>query len=436
MDRADQLRVSVVGGSRRVDLLVPAGVSVAELLPELVRRVGGHDPLAHDEARLSVVGGPPLDAATGLADQGVADGALLTVTTVADHADPVDDDLAAVVAEVVAQEPATGPDVGRQAVLALAVALVGLGAVGVVALRTPAAATASALVVVALLALAALVASRGGPAGVVTASTWLAVAHAGAAAVAALPGQALATVGVGAAWVVAGAVGATATRRGWGPEWAAPAAGSVLVVGGLVAGLAAAPVPVVLTIALVLVVVSGDLLPWLAASLGGLVPPPLDAESVTAPDRTTVAAGVRRAHDVLLVSTLGTGLLLVSVGPVVAARGPWGVAVSLLCCAVVVLRSRRHRIARTGAVGLCGGMVALVPVVLACWWRSPDWRIWVLAAGVATGLLVLVLVLRPPRPSARAGRLAELAEALVLVALPPALLAATGMLDVVREAVG
>jgi hypothetical protein len=69
------------------------------------------------------------------------------------------------------------------------------------------------------------------------------------------------------------------------------------------------------------------------------------------------------------------------------------------------------------------------------WWRSPDWRVWVVATGVATGLLALAVLLRTPRPSARAGRLAELAEALVLVALPPALLAATGLLDLVREAV-
>jgi len=435
MGPADQLRVSVVGGSRRVDLVVPAAVTVADLLPELTRRVGGHDPLAHGEVRLAVVGGPPLDAATGLAAQGVADGALLTVTAVADHPDPVDDDLASVVAEVVAQAPSPGPALARRAALALAVALLGLGAVGVVGLRTPAAATVSAVVVATLLAMAALVAVRDGPPGVVTAATWLAVTHAGAAAVATFPDPALMTAGVGAAWIVTGGVGVAVTRRGWSPLWAAPAAGSVLAVSGLVAGVSPAPVPVVLTVAVTLVVVSGDLLPWLAASLAGLVPPPLDAEPVTAPDRARVAAGVRRAHDVLLVSTLATGLLLAVVGPVVAAQGPWGVAVALLCCAVVGLRSRRHRVAATGPVGLCGGLAALVPLAVAVWWRSPDWRVWVVATGVATGLLALAVLLRTPRPSARAGRLAELAEALVLVALPPALLAATGLLDLVREAV-
>ena len=42
----DELRVSVVGGRERVDLVVPAAVRVAELLPELARRVGRGDPLS------------------------------------------------------------------------------------------------------------------------------------------------------------------------------------------------------------------------------------------------------------------------------------------------------------------------------------------------------------------------------------------------------
>lgn len=436
MGGADQLRVSVVGGSRRVDLLLPAALSVADLLPELTRRLGGHDPLASDRVRLCVVGGPPLDPATGLGDQGVLDGDLLTVTAMADHTYPVDDDLATVVAEMAARQPAPGPGLLQQAALAFAVALLGLGAVGVVALRTSAVTFVSVLVVALLLAIAARVAIRDGPSGVVTASIWLAVCHAGAAAVAAFSGAVPVTLGVGAAWVVTGVVGATAIRRcGCNPVWAVPAAGSVLVVSALLAGLTRAPVPVVLTVALTLVVLSGDLMPWLAASLTGLVPPPLDADAVTVPDRATVAAGVRRAHDVLLVSTLATGLLLAAVGPIVAAQGPWGVSVAVLSCAVVTLRSRRHRVARTGPVGLFGGLTALVPLAAVVWWRSPDSQVWVVATSVATGLLVLAAVLRTPRPSARAGRLAELAEGLVLVALPPTLLAATGVLDLARRAV-
>ena len=131
------LRVSVVGGHDRVDLVVPAAVRVAELLPELARRVRRGDPLAAStEVWLSVLGGARLDGGSGLAAQGVADGDVLTVTSAADHVAPVDDDLAVVVAEVVETVPQPGPAPVRWAALAVSAVLLGLGAAGVVVVGT------------------------------------------------------------------------------------------------------------------------------------------------------------------------------------------------------------------------------------------------------------------------------------------------------------
>ena len=428
----DVLRVSVVGGHDRVDLVVPAAVRVAELLPELARRVGRRDPLADpDEVWLSVLGGPRLDGRSGLLAQGVPDGAVLTLTAAVDHVAPVADDLAGVVADVVGTVPRPAPGLARWAALVVAAGLLGLGALAAAVLGTPPAAAAAAVTSVVLLGTAALVARRDVAAPVVVTAAWLAVVHAGAA------GLAAGVVAAASAWLGAGAVAALVTRARLGPQlWAGPVAGAVLVAAALVGATTPASLATALTCALVLVVVTGDLHPWLAATLAGLVPPPLGEQQPTAPDRRAVAHGVRRAHDVLLVSSVATGLLLVVVGPVVAVRGPWGVTIVLACSAVVALRARRQRVGVSGAVALVGALTPLVPVAVAVWWRSPGAGVGVVVAVVGVGLLALAAALLPAPRTVRAGRVAELAEALALVSLPPVLLAATGLLDLVREVVG
>ena len=428
----DELRVSVVGGRDRVDLVVPAAVRVAELLPELARRVGRGDPLSdRDGVCLSVLGGKPLDDESGLVDQGVPDGAVLTVTVPNHDVAPADDDLPTVVADAVEIVPRPDARLLRCAVLVVAVAVLGLAAAGVAASGSAPAALVGAVTSLGLLGACCAVARGRGPVPVTAAAGWLAVAHAGAA------GLAVGVVAAGAAWVVVGSAAAVASRRTVGPQlWAATAAGLALVGAGLAAGLAPAPVPVTLTCTLVAVVATGDLQPWLAATVAGLVPPPVGERPPTAPDRTAVTHSVRRAHDLLLVSALATGLLLVVAGPVATTLGSWGLGVALLCAAVVALRARRHRVGAGGPVAMLGGAATLLPVAATAWWQWPEGRVEVVAAAAAVGLAALASAVLPAPRTARAGRVAELAEALALAALPPALLVATGLLDVVREVLG
>jgi len=425
MGADDVLRVSVVEGHDRVDLVVPAAVDVAELLPELVRRLGG-DQLA--DLRLSVLGGPRLAAGSGLGAQGVADGAILTLTPESAHHVPVDDDLTSVVAEVVEDVPGAAPGVAHQALLAVAATLLGLAALGVLLVGSPTAAAASAAASLLLLGVAGAV-GRGGHRDRATGvASWLAVAHAGAA------GAVAGLTGAGASCLLVGTLAAVVTRR---PVlWAATVAGTVLVATGVVGGLTDLSWSVAATGALALVVLTGDLVPWLAATVAGLVPPPLGEPSPTVPDRDRVTAAVRRAHDVLLVCAVATGLLLVALAPLLVVRGWWGVATALLCCAVVGLRSRRHRVGSAGAVTLVAALAALVPLAAAVWWHGPGWRLEALAAALGLGVVLLAVAGTSPPHTPRAGRVAELAEALALAALPPVLLAATGVLDVVRELVG
>jgi len=83
------VRVTVASGSRRVDLVLPGAVPLAELVPELARSVGLLDPLTvHGGYRVLTAEGRLLGTDAGLVVQGVEDGALLTVTAGVDDPAP------------------------------------------------------------------------------------------------------------------------------------------------------------------------------------------------------------------------------------------------------------------------------------------------------------------------------------------------------------
>ncbi|MDO9497182.1 MAG: EsaB/YukD family protein, partial [Nocardioides sp.] len=75
------VRVTVTSGTRRVDLVLPGAVPVAELVPELARSVGLLDAsTVYGGYRLVTAEGRRLAADSGLTLQGVEDGVTLTVT--------------------------------------------------------------------------------------------------------------------------------------------------------------------------------------------------------------------------------------------------------------------------------------------------------------------------------------------------------------------
>src|SRR5262245_43792274 len=125
------VRVSVVAGERRADLVVPGAVPVAELLPGLVRAVGVLD-------RQTVCGGytlvapdgRTLAAEMGLTYQGVEDGGVLTVASGVDEQPPrVYDDIVEAMADAGESEARPwGPTASRRTGLAAAALLFALGA--------------------------------------------------------------------------------------------------------------------------------------------------------------------------------------------------------------------------------------------------------------------------------------------------------------------
>uniref|UniRef100_UPI000A751104 phosphatidate cytidylyltransferase n=1 Tax=Nocardioides sp. REDSEA-S30_B4 TaxID=1811552 RepID=UPI000A751104 len=150
------VRVTVASGSRRVDLVLPGAVPVAELVPELARSVGLLDPLTvHGGYTVTGPDGRRLAGDAGLVLQGVEDGALLTVSAGVDAEPPrVYDDVVEAMTDVVERDLRPwSPASGRRTALGAAGLLLVLGA-GSLLLQTDStlAGTAAALVAATLLA--------------------------------------------------------------------------------------------------------------------------------------------------------------------------------------------------------------------------------------------------------------------------------------------
>lgn len=121
------LRVTAVSGGRRRDLAVPGGVAVAELLPDLARAVGLLDPAAVYAGHLLLVQGRRLCPDRGLREQGVADGALLTVAVDDDPPPTAYDDVSEAAAYAARQRrPWLAVDT-RRATLAVGLAALAVG---------------------------------------------------------------------------------------------------------------------------------------------------------------------------------------------------------------------------------------------------------------------------------------------------------------------
>jgi hypothetical protein len=86
---SSMVRVTVTSATRRVDLVLPGAVPVAELIPELARAVGLLDgATVYGGYHLVTAEGRRLSGDGGLMIQGVEDGGTLTVTAGVDEPHP------------------------------------------------------------------------------------------------------------------------------------------------------------------------------------------------------------------------------------------------------------------------------------------------------------------------------------------------------------
>ena len=179
------VRVTVTSGTRRVDLMLPGAVPVAELLPELARSVGLLDgATAHGGYRVVASDGRRLATDTGLTAQGVEDGGLLTVSAGVDVPAPrIYDDVVEAMTDAVEGHLAPWrPESGRRTALVAAALLLALGAAALWQLSDRNLASAAAIVVAVALCAGSVVLSRvqAEPEAAVAVG-WLGAAYAGVA---------------------------------------------------------------------------------------------------------------------------------------------------------------------------------------------------------------------------------------------------------------
>ncbi|WP_030483922.1 type VII secretion integral membrane protein EccD [Nocardioides aequoreus] len=434
------LRVTLVVGDRRADLALPGHVAVVELLPELARSTNLLDAeTVYAGYRLVAADGRPLDGSVGLFGQGVESGAVLTLTAGVDERPPrVYDDVVEAMADVVEDDLRPwDPATGRRTALVAAALLLALGAL-CLGLQRPdvVAGAAAGVVAVVLLVAAVVLAQVRQEHETAVMLAWSGVGYAATAGIVAMPGDTAAglPLAVGAAAAVAAGlvamVGLPERRAALVP---AVAAGTVFAVTGSLGGLTSLPSAGVHLVALVLVVVAGSAVPWVALSATGTRVPQAQDHAELMPDEVAPvdAEAVRRdarlGHEVLLAVTVTVGLVAVGIAPVAVSLGVTGALVAVCAALVLLLRTRQYRVGPEVATGLACGLAVLLAVCLGIVALQPTWLsvLAVALAVVAVALLVSTLVPRPT--SVRWGRLGDVVELVALVAMIPLTVVAIGL---------
>ncbi len=434
------IRVSVTSGSRRVDLVLPGAIPVAELVPELARSVGLLDAgTVYAGYRVVTAEGRRLAEDSGLTLQGVEDGGLLTISAGVDQAPPrIYDDVVEAMTDVVEHdlrpwEPASG----RRTALSAAALMLALGAGALLLQRgSPPAATA-ALVVSAALAAAAIALSRAqDEAEVAVAVAWMSAGYAAVAGLASAPGTRLdlgsAAVHVGGAVMLSGLVCLIGLGRSKALVLPPVLVGAVLVGAGLLSvGLDLDPADV-LCVALAFVVIVGSVFPWLALGATSMRVDQLHSRAdITADPRPIdpgrVASDALVAHEILLAISATVGLLLIVVAPLAVTVGLAGVALSVVACGVVMLRTRQYHAGSEVLVGLASGVLGLASVAGSVLWLREEWHGPAAVVLAAAGVGLMTVTLLPAPASVRRARLGDVVETVALLALLPLTVLSIGL---------
>lgn len=439
------VRVTVTSGTRRVDLVLPGAVPVAELVPELARSVGLLDSsTVYGGYRLLTSEGRRLAPDSGLTLQGVEDGGTLTVTAGIDEDPPrVYDDVVEAMTDVVERDlKPWQPASGRRAALTAAALLMTLGAVALLIQEgQQLAAVAAATVSFALVAGAIVLSRAEREAEAAVAVAWMAAGYAAVAGLMLAPEGPLfdypvACAGAGA--LIAGVVCLVGLGEGRTLVLPPVVVGAVFLPVGLLLHATDFRAPVVLTIVLTVVVMIGSVFPWLALGVTGTSVDQLysDADITADPadvDPAQVGADARVAHEIL-VSISGTvGLLLLAVAPLAVSLGLFGTLLAVDACLIVMLRTRQYRTGSEVLVGLGSGVVGLLSTAVSLLVLFPEWHPVTAVVLAASGGVLLASTLLPGSPSVRRGRLGDVLESVALLTLLPLLVLAIGVFDVAQS---
>ncbi len=439
------VRVTVTSGTRRVDLVLPGAVPVAELVPELARSVGLLDAVTvYGGYRLVTQDGRALATESGLTIQGVEDGGVITVAAGVDDEPPrVYDDVVEAMTDVVERDlKPWDAAAGRRTALGAAVLLLLVGAASLLMQHGSAIAAAAGVVVAVVLVLGAVALSR--TQGETDAAVAVALMGCVYAAVSGLmiawgtPFFGTPVAAAGGAALVAGLVAALGLAEGHTLLLPPVVVGAVFLATGLVMNASTFDPAVVLTTTLALVVIAGSVFPWLAlGATGTSVDQLFSAADITQEsdpiDPGRVGADARVAHEILVGVSATVGALLILVAPLAVSLGVAGTVVSVLACVVVMLRTRQYRTGAEVLVGLSSGVLGLLSTAVSVLWLHSAWRPTAAVALAATGAVLLALTLLPQGTSVRRSRLGDVAESVALLALLPALVIATGIFSSINS---
>ncbi|NYG59034.1 type VII secretion integral membrane protein EccD [Nocardioides daedukensis] len=438
------VRVTVASGIRRVDLVLPGSIPVAELVPELARSVGLLDAATVYAGYQVITGdGRRLVGDAGLTMQGVEDGALLTVAAGVDQEAPrVYDDVVEAMADAVERDlKPWEPAAGRRTALTAAGLFLGLGGVALLMQRGSTLGMTAACIISALLVVGAVVLSHTQRER--EAALCLAWMGAGYGAIAGLmlthdapnAGTVMAAAGAGA--LIAGGVALVGLTDGRALIIPAVVVGAIFTAVGVVMRSSDFNVASVFTIVLTLVVVAGSVLPWLALGATRTRVEQIYAQEDITNDPAPIDPDLVRedalvGHEILLAVTATVGVLLVLTAPMAVSLGLSGALIAIAASFVVMLRTRQYRSGSEVLAGLTAGVLGLISTAAAALVLHPDWRASIAVVLAAAGALVLTSSLVPSTPSVRSGRLGDVIEVIALISLVPLLVVAVGLFSQIR----
>jgi type VII secretion integral membrane protein EccD len=426
--------VTLVGEGRRVDAVLPAAEPVGALMPEVLDLLGDQVQNPARLRHLVTASGTVLDGDATLADRQVADGAVLRLVSAEDPVPaPVVHEVPEAVSRALDEHGGRWSPVAARWTATASLAVLSLGAGGVVAAQWPGSTGLLAVSVVA----AVLVAI-----GAVVGSAWREPL-----------GTALTVSGTAMGGLALWSAG---DLTDW-PEWvrwgglAALAAGLVLLLGltsglgrgGLTGGgvglaLTAAwsvaaslglPADQVGVIVAVTCVILLSVLLRLGLMFSGLAVLDDKRSSGGAVARVDVLTSLAGAHRSLVIATVSVAVAAASAGVGMASElTPWTAALLVVLALVVASRARLFPLVAQKAVLVAASLMVLLSFLLALT-RAVPWGVWPalgIAAAVAAIPVVVLSVEQPEHVRARLRGVTSRLEAIAVVVMVPVAIGAFG----------
>ncbi|MGK5549649.1 type VII secretion integral membrane protein EccD [Streptomyces sp. URMC 127] len=469
-------RVTVVAPDSRIDVALPDDIAVADVYPEILRLTGQTQPAGTPTGyHLVRRDGTVLDSARSLAAQRVLDGDLLALRPFAESLPPaVHDDVSDAVASAVTRDHTLWND-GLLRACGLAGGALLLGLMGLALWFAdparhdmhglPGAVAAAAGVLLTALAgvRARVYADRGSAVALgLAALPHMMIAGAGILAPAQGEGAGRLQFLLGCATVlVAAAVLVAVMPAGDAPFVAALATAATGTVAAFCAILTGARPADAAAVCAVVAIGAIAFLPGLSARVARLPVGYAAPRSAATADRTgsrgglhadpvdarRIAAQVRRGHELLLGLVGGCAAVVTGSAAVLAlapGSGPWPRLLALTAGLAMLLRARLFRYTAQVAAVLGAGLAVLVLLVLGLSLTPPagaaggslDVRTLWLAAAITLGggLLTAVALIVPAKGlSPFWGRVSDLAEGALLLALVPLCLAVLDLYAAARS---